>query len=134
MTGIKYNEGKLKLNLIPPEAILALGRALTYGDLKYNPNGDNIRNWEKGMSWGNVYAALQRHLLAWSSGEEKDPESGLSHLDHALTNLAFLITYQERNTGIDDRFLTQEFKIQDLATEWVLPTAPGEVTSREAQR
>lgn len=31
-----------------------------------------------------------RHLAAWAAGEERDPESGLSHLGHALCNAVFL--------------------------------------------
>lgn len=34
--------------------------------------------------------ALYRHLQAYRSGESHDPESGLHHLSHALTNIAFL--------------------------------------------
>ena len=34
--------------------------------------------------------ALYRHLQAYRFGETVDPESGLHHLTHALTNVAFL--------------------------------------------
>jgi hypothetical protein len=37
------------------------------------------------------YAAALRHLPAWRGGEELDPESGLTHLAHALANAAFLM-------------------------------------------
>jgi len=49
--GIKHDAGKLRLDLIPPEAIRALGEVLTYGTNKY---GD--RNWEKGISEDRLYA------------------------------------------------------------------------------
>lgn len=90
--GRKYDVGKLRLDLIPPEVTRALGEILTYGAGKY---GD--KNWEKGISEDRLYAALQRHLLAWREGEAKDEESGLSHLVHALCNLAMLVTFERRH-------------------------------------
>lgn len=35
--------------------------------------------------------ALYRHWLAYLGGEERDEESGLPHLWHLATNVAFLI-------------------------------------------
>lgn len=96
--GQKNDKGKLRMDLLPPEAIEALSRVLTYGATKYEP-----RNWEGGMAWGRVSAATLRHIFAWMRGEELDPESGLPHLDLALCCLAFLVTYQKRGIGEDDR-------------------------------
>ena len=73
-------------------------KVLSYGAGKY---GD--RNWENGLVFGRVFAATMRHLWAWWRGEEKDEESGISHLSHATCNLFFLATYQSRGTGSDDR-------------------------------
>ena len=39
------------------------------------------------------YSALLRHLFAWWGGEDRDPESGFSHLDHSAAMLAFLIEH-----------------------------------------
>ena len=61
------------------------------------------RNWERGMDWGRVYAALLRHLFAWWGGEASDPETGKSHLHHVGCCVAFLIAYEARGTGKDDR-------------------------------
>lgn len=96
LEGTKYDAGKLRLDLIPPEVWRALGEVLTYGAGKY---GD--RNWEKGISEDRLYAALQRHLLAWREGKAKDEESGLSPLAHALCNLAMLVTFERRNAYAD---------------------------------
>jgi len=90
--GLKHDAGKLRLDLIPPEAIRALGEVLTYGANKYDD-----RNWGKGISEDRLYAALQRHLLAWREGKAKDKESGLSSLAHALCNLAMLVAFERRN-------------------------------------
>lgn len=103
--GVKYDADKPRLDLIPPEVVLALGVVLTYGAAKYRDN-----NWRAngGMRWGRVYAAMQRHLLAWQSGEDLDPESGLPHLAHALTNLTFLLSFAHHGMGVDDRWTADE--------------------------
>jgi len=66
-------------------------------------NKTGERNWEHGMKWGRPFAALMRHMWAWWGGEGKDPETGMSHLWHACACLAFLIAYEARGTGSDDR-------------------------------
>ena len=71
---------------------------LDFGQRKYS-----ARNWEKGMDWSRVYDSLNRHLLAWWGGEDLDPETGLSHLSHIGCNIAFLIAYNARKVGKDDR-------------------------------
>jgi hypothetical protein len=96
--GIKHDADKNPLHLIPPEAVFALGEVLKYGANKY---GD--RNWERGMAWSRPYAALLRHLFAWWGGQHRDQESGLPHLWHALACLVFLVTYEAKGGGADDR-------------------------------
>jgi hypothetical protein len=98
LEGVKYDKDKPRLDLIPPELLLRMGEVLGHGASKYGE-----RNWEAGMLWGRVYGATLRHLMAWASGEEKDPETGLPHLAHAATNIAFLLAYDERCLGTDDR-------------------------------
>jgi len=98
MEGKKHDDGKLRFDLIPPEAELALATVMTIGAAEYGEE-----NWSKGMDWSRVYAATRRHLYSWWTGEEKDPKTGLSHLWHALTNVAFLVAYEVRNAGNDNR-------------------------------
>lgn len=98
MKGKKFDEGKPRYDLLPPEFLEATATILTYGASKYGP-----RNWETGLSWGRVFAALMRHMWSWWRGEDKDPETGKSHLWHAAANIAFLITYESRKIGEDDR-------------------------------
>ena len=38
------------------------------------------------------YSALMRDLVAWRKGEAIDPDSGMPHLWHVITNVGFLIT------------------------------------------
>jgi len=100
--GRKDDDEKVRLDLIPPEAIFAVGNVLTFGAKKY---GD--RNWEKGMSWSRVFAALMRHMWSWWGGQQPtstnfafgdlDPETRFSHLWHALACLTFLVAFEERS-------------------------------------
>lgn len=96
--GIKHDAGKPRMDLVPPDAVIAMACVLADGAKKY---GD--RNWELGMAWSRPYAALLRHLYAWWGGEDIDPESGRQHLWHVLTNAAFLVAYALRGVGADDR-------------------------------
>lgn len=99
--GRKDDSEKVRADLYSGSAYLATCRGLTYGAKKYA-----AWNWAKGILYARVYAALLRHLFAWWGGEEKDPESGLSHLDHAGCCLMFLQHYHEhpeRYKGFDDR-------------------------------
>lgn len=96
--GVKFDGGKVRYDLLPPELLEGVADILAFGANKY---GD--RNWENGMEWMRVFAALQRHLWAWRRGENLDPETGKSHLWHAGCNIAFLIAYEARNAGTDNR-------------------------------
>lgn len=96
--GRKDDVGKARYDLTPPEVEDAIAVVLAYGAAKYGE-----RNWEKGMNWGRPYAALRRHMAAWWGGEACDPETGMSHLHHAAANIAFLIAFEARGTGTDDR-------------------------------
>jgi len=89
---MKFDTGKLRYGLIPPEATKALAEVLTYGAKKYKPN-----NWREVDDATRYIDALYRHLEAWRSGEEVDEESGLPHLAHALTNVSFLIALNIKN-------------------------------------
>ncbi len=84
--------------LVPYDAVDFLGRVLKHGAAKY---GDH--NWLKGTEWSRYLGAAERHLGAFKNGEDADPESGLPHLAHALCCIAFLLVYQLRAVGTDDR-------------------------------
>lgn len=96
--GRKDDGGKARHDLIPPELLEGVAAVLTFGAEKYGE-----RNWEKGMKWGRPFAALMRHMWAWWRGEKVDPETGFSHLWHAACCIAFLIAFEQRATGVDDR-------------------------------
>lgn len=85
--GQKFDQDKLRYDLVEPEFEEAVVEVLTYGAAKYAPN-----SWQKVPDAKNrYYAALRRHIAAWRKGEEIDQESGKSHLAHAACNLMFLM-------------------------------------------
>jgi hypothetical protein len=93
-TGIKYDSDKVRLDLWPVRAYLAIGQVITLGAKKYSP-----RNWQGLENFDDrFYSALQRHLTSWRLGEKNDPETGLPHLAHAGCNLVFLLS---RELGFD---------------------------------
>lgn len=97
-TGMKLDSGKAPWHLVPYDALEDVVAVLNYGATKYSP-----RNWENGMAWSRVFAATMRHLTAWWSGEDNDKETGLSHLAHAACCIMFLLAYNKRRTGTNDR-------------------------------
>ena len=83
--GIKYDSAKPKMNLLPPKAILEVAKVLTFGAEKYD-----AENWRKLDDLQNRYTAgALRHIFAHMDGEKLDPETGLSHMAHALCCLLF---------------------------------------------
>lgn len=96
--GKKYDSGKPRYDLLPPDVLAEVVKIITDGAEKYGE-----RNWEAGMSWSRPFAAAMRHLWAFWDRQNIDPESGSPHLAHAIVNLMFLLAYQGRGVGTDDR-------------------------------
>jgi len=87
---LKFDSAKPRVALVPPSLILGVAKVITYGAKKYKAN-----NWRKTPDIESYISALHRHMLAWQSGEEYDPESGLHHLEHVACNVAFLIELKD---------------------------------------
>lgn len=96
--GRKYDAGKARMDLLPPMPLVRIADVFSMGAVKYED-----RNWEGGIAWGRVYAALQRHLHTFWSGEELDAESGLPHLAHAGFGILVLLEYLSTHRELDDR-------------------------------
>ena len=82
----KKDAGKLRISLVPPEAIRAIARVRMYGVTKYT----DPDNWKKVEPYRYLDATFRHLLDAVDDLHSKDNESGLPHIEHALTNLAFL--------------------------------------------
>ena len=83
----KWDKGKIRYELVPLSAIEALGKVLTFGATRYG-----VETWRLlPKAKDRYYAATLRHLFAYRNGEYLDKDSGMPHLFHALTNIAFLI-------------------------------------------
>lgn len=94
----KYDDGKNRLELIPISGIEGIGRAMTFGSKKYADH-----NWANGFDYSRLVGSAMRHLFAWTRGQDKDPESGLSHLDHLGACVVMLIAHETERLGKDDR-------------------------------
>lgn len=93
----KNDSSKLRYDLVPPEALRELAKVLTYGANKYGAD-----NWRLCDDSSRYLAAAYRHIEAYRMGEMCDPESGLHHLSHALTNLAFMVVLRTPCWGDTD--------------------------------
>lgn len=76
--------GKLRVDLVPMEAIEAIAQVLGWsGSSKYE-DWDWVTRYTVEDCWGSA----MRHMMQWKKGERRDPESSQNHLYHALTRLA----------------------------------------------
>lgn len=90
-TGSKHDSGKPLMGAVPPNVLLAVARVLTFGAEKYGR--DNWRQVENAET--RYLDAALRHINAYQRGEAADPESGESHLAHAVCSLMFMLEMQE---------------------------------------
>lgn len=109
--GVKYDGGKLRYDLIPPDALEQLAAIYTMGAQKYDEH-----NWRNGMKWSRIFGALMRHAWSWFAGQDIDPESGLNHMAHAAWNCFTLITYSRIRPEFDDRIKDTESKSEKFDT------------------
>lgn len=106
--GTKHDNGKVRMSLIPTDALIGAANGLTYGERKYGTH--NFRN---GIEYSRLADATLRHLSAWLEGENLDLESGNSHLDHALATLCMLKFMEVNKPNMDDRWMNPKFKQED---------------------
>lgn len=89
----KADNGKPKLSLVPTEIIYGIERVRSYGTEKYH----DPDNWKQ-VEIERYHEALLRHILAvWNNPYAKDEESGLLHLEHSATNIAFILELMKGN-------------------------------------
>lgn len=97
---LRYNDGKPEFSQLDPRFILALSDMMTKSAKKYGKY-----NWALGQEYHTPFDSCMRHLLKWSSGEDKDSESGMDHLMHAAANIMIMWTScQKKDKDLDTRF------------------------------
>lgn len=102
-TAVRFDQSKTDWSLLPMDALEEVVKVLEFGAVKYDR--DNWRRGE-GFKYSRVVNSLLRHTYAWMRGEDRDPESGYSHLAHMGCNIVFLLyynRYKERFKN-DDRY------------------------------
>ena len=96
--GIKHDQGKTPLSLIPAESLRQVADVLAFGAEKYGAH-----NWRAGMDHTRYASAALRHIFAYIEGEDLDPESGKEHIAHAICGLMMLLESKTKGYGTDDR-------------------------------
>lgn len=87
-TATKHDQGKLDWTLLPFKALEGPVRVLMFGAKKYDRD-----NWRKGLDRKQTIGATIRHLVAYLEESQIDPETGESHLAHAVCELLFQIEF-----------------------------------------
>ncbi len=85
--GRKDDGAKIRTDLLPIRALLAVAEVMTFGASKYGAN-----NWQNVKPKSRYFGAALRHLFARALGELSDPETGLPHLAHASCCVLFLLS------------------------------------------
>ena len=97
----KFDATKIRVDLLPVDPMLDVANVFGFGARKYFAN--SYRQGQT-VAWSRTYGSILRHLFAFWSGEDNDPESGLPHLAHAGTQLFILMEHAKHNQDKDDRF------------------------------
>lgn len=97
-TGGQKGQKQARFGGADPLALMELARVYGFGETKYERY-----NYLKGYAWSLSVDALFRHLFAFLSGEDRDPESGLLHMAHVMWHAGTLASFQLREIGTDDR-------------------------------
>ena len=98
-TGGEKGKKLAQLSGLDPHALMVVAEVAGFGAEKYAK-----LNFMKGYDWSLSYDALQRHLHAFWSGQDRDDESAMLHLGHAAWHCLAMISFYERGLGTDDRY------------------------------
>lgn len=98
-TGGQKGSKDARIGSLDPLALMEVAKVAGFGEKKYAR-----LNYMKGYEWSLSYDAMQRHLHAFWSGEDLDPESGLPHLAHAAWHCLALMAFMREHPNYDDRY------------------------------
>lgn len=96
---IKHDEAKPDYSLLTRAMLEPMVKAFMHGEKKYSRG-----NFRGGFVNTRLSAAALRHIMAWNDGEDLDPESGVSHLGHALAALGMLLDNINTKTSKEGRY------------------------------
>lgn len=113
-TGGQKGQKLTSMSALDPHSIKLVGDVAGFGAQKYAK-----LNFMKGYDWSLSYDALQRHLMQFWDGQDKDDESGMLHLAHAAWHCLAMISFYERGLGTDDRYSSTP-DLYNLQTKTVL--------------
>ena len=106
--GLRYNEGKVRTDLLPFDVMWYISEVLQAGAKKYAD-----RNWELGMSWMIVVGCLMRHLIKFATGNDIDKETNIPHIDLVMFNAVMLSRFFRKHKQFDDRPMEHCETIED---------------------
>lgn len=109
---LTYDDNKPPLANLPWAAMRVLAQVQGYGHRKYS----SFHNYRKGMEISRNLSCAMRHLADFMDGVDNDPESGQSHLGHAMCRIAFVLQNLADGTAIDDRYTSQHGDDNDKQT------------------
>lgn len=95
----KHDEGKPDLTMLTYEMLETVSKVRMFGAKKYGRGNFKVT----GFKYTRSIAASLRHIFAFLRGEDNDPESGLSHLAHAICCLEHCIYDSVHHPENDDR-------------------------------
>jgi hypothetical protein len=96
--GTKQDKGKPDFTYVSYELLEEIAKVRAFGANKYSRD-----NWKQGFKVTRSLAAALRHIFTFLAGETNDPESGLSHLAHAVCSLEHAIYDMKKRPMNDDR-------------------------------
>jgi hypothetical protein len=107
-SGFKYDDNKIRMELLPLRELQEVAKVLTYGAKKYAPD-----NWKKVPNAKERYAgALLRHFTEYREGNIFDHEACpdiLRHIAQVACNALFLLYFELQDEISKGRDIPYEF-------------------------
>ena len=100
---LKFDDGKPPLELLSNEGLVQIAKVFAEGAKKYGRY-----NYRNGLHWTRIIGAAARHLNAFNSGQDLDPETQLSHIAHLGACVFMLLDYIKEYPELDDRYKNEK--------------------------
>lgn len=105
---IKHDDGKPRMDLIPPVALEEIAQVFAKGAEKYGEH-----NYRHGLKYSRIVGAAMRHINEFNAGIDLDADDGLPHLAHAACCLMMLQWMSKHRPDMDDRW-KEEREFRDI--------------------